>query len=565
MPPDKRMTVRLIFPCLVVTAFLGMTGFIDTNVSALVQRRPMKKSGNDLGEWGWKEGGKYVDDIVVVVGGSATESAKELIQELVEIGYTVWWRKENCNYDHTDIYTCREFYGYVTYLKDDDPLKPVASFATVFIHGHNNSWHSGYDSSIAEDIRSAAICAAKSNEYTPLNSMEVTYRWLYDINVYTRLGLWNSEIAPFFQNKSLNYTVDTSTSITSFQGGQWAVSPSALRAVPEGFWDFAFEKNIASKERPMYLQLDSLFWEQFIHLVFGNKPQINVYNWNAICKPPDDKFSNVFYQNWIDDVVGNTPVDITLSRSRQGIWTKGSKKVFVVLGKRVTVSTSPTAISKSLVKNLLKAGYGIWIRHPESVVCKSCDVNSENCGAAIGYLSFLTRNTEYVIPANKILFLRGDESFSEVENYLEPTLARLATSNLQFEPLKLPSEGNTSTDAVVYKHIAVIHIRSNWRTYVDSSLFREMLNASNASALGSLPTPVQRVVPRPRQTRFPRRRKVLMPPTNGAHFIVSTNYIRSIHPHYFGVIRDAMTQPIVVADMRVLWKVIFGMPLWETT
>eukprot|EP01059_Diplonema_ambulator_P007968 TRINITY_DN174_c0_g1_i1.p1 TRINITY_DN174_c0_g1~~TRINITY_DN174_c0_g1_i1.p1 ORF type:complete len:547 (+),score=135.95 TRINITY_DN174_c0_g1_i1:38-1642(+) len=150
---------------------------------------------NKMGTWTYDPLGAHLDTIVVL-GGTDRDPTGHLAQE----GYVVWRRNDDCRKVYHSIMdapdlsislACHEMWGYLGYLSDTDPAKPVGK-RVALIHGHLESWHQpGRLSMIIED---AVKCSVARNGFAPLTKVRTANanrRWEEKGTALNWINYWN--------------------------------------------------------------------------------------------------------------------------------------------------------------------------------------------------------------------------------------------------------------------------------------------------------------------------------------------------------------------------------------
>eukprot|EP01064_Diplonema_japonicum_P028597 TRINITY_DN4419_c0_g1_i1.p1 TRINITY_DN4419_c0_g1~~TRINITY_DN4419_c0_g1_i1.p1 ORF type:complete len:605 (+),score=77.23 TRINITY_DN4419_c0_g1_i1:171-1985(+) len=225
---------------------------------------------NAIGTWIWNP--KILKkNVLVVIGGTDLDPSPGLVSR----GFMVWRRNMHCAVHLSKIWgaplekrhsrhICTESWGYLGYLIDRDPMKPVADY-TVFIHGHLHSWHQPGD--LALIIDDAVECAVTTGRYTPLTMVDMMDKWTVWENqgvVKRWINSWNSlfsDIRPIKGTRLQN----------------WCCASFVLpRAVIEANPISVYERYLAQRVRHALdpeMQLTGFFSEYTHHLLF-NEPEV---------------------------------------------------------------------------------------------------------------------------------------------------------------------------------------------------------------------------------------------------------------------------------------------------
>eukprot|EP01060_Flectonema_neradi_P034311 TRINITY_DN597_c6_g1_i1.p1 TRINITY_DN597_c6_g1~~TRINITY_DN597_c6_g1_i1.p1 ORF type:complete len:337 (+),score=33.14 TRINITY_DN597_c6_g1_i1:48-1013(+) len=230
----------------------------------------LMKDSNTAGSWSWREGGAYINQSLIVIGGNN----HSVVDELVDLGYTVWTRNQDCQKIQPKLneQVCREFFGYLGYLADGDPKKPRPP-NVIFIHGHEYAWHQRHGWDV---LQPSVKCAEKKDEFVPLVSMEwevanaSSYRaYIEGKPKYTlKRGKTNkSYIEMYNELFGKLRTID----VEYLQGwccGQYVIPQSIIQRNPVEFYDQLLSKFLTGKGG-FRGSLNGYFLEYTFHLFFG--------------------------------------------------------------------------------------------------------------------------------------------------------------------------------------------------------------------------------------------------------------------------------------------------------
>ena len=253
---------------------------------------------NEIGIWFWIPGGQHVGKTLIVLGG---DNIGELVN-LVRDGYMVWTRRDNCKDYRPKLHAqvCREYFGYFSYLADNDPRKPDPP-SVAFIHGHENSWHQRFGWA---SLRAATNCALAKERFIPIVRME----WEVANNGYKNYRDYTASI------KLPKYILKTSNSNKSYIAfwNRYFGNIRSISAHQLGGWccgQFVVPRSVIHRNpHEFYAQLlpilktgkggftgsfNGFFLEYVIHLFFGEPAQINPYTQSS-CIDDDGNEDLVF-------------------------------------------------------------------------------------------------------------------------------------------------------------------------------------------------------------------------------------------------------------------------------
>ena len=492
-------------------------------------------ASNAAGTWRWRNGGAYVGDMLVVIGGSVYDVDKELI----DLGYTVWVANERC--DRSKVkhdWTCKENWGYLKYLSDTDPDKPVAN-SVAFIHGHNMSWHM-QQTSMRDSLKIAMDCALKYPRYRSLHPlMYQPGMWLYN-------GWWNSFThtwnAHFGDLRKIRHRRNV-----GWSAGQFVI-PKRLISTNDSLWERAMQKSYASDN------IHAIFWEYNWHVAFGEDTVSDVFRHPQECMPaPNDQLGDPEYAQLVRTSLRGT---VVIDRYMQEIRTANSgTDVLVVFGLPLKPEGAERGTSPKLVAALQAKGYNVWLQHPESVR-STLPVDLPT----LGYLTFLRREGR-VATQRDVVFLRGDEDVAVLKDVEEGL--RCAGEHKQYVALGRNTEEEVKARA---QSIAAALKKDRLPVRdadVQQKMFWDMERHLSSTYVRAVEEAFSNKVKRERVWPYAPVGEQPLLPRIGQHFVVTQSMIDVIPTHYWDCVTDeciSHTGRACMMLMEYLWHVQFGAP-----
>ena len=230
----------------------------------------MKEGSNTMGKWMWREGGVFINQSLIVIGGSN----HTVVQELVDLGYMVWVRKQNCHevLPALNPQVCREYYGYLGYLADGSIDKPRPP-NVIFLHGHQYAWHQRHGWDV---LQPSVKCAEKKEEFVPLVSMEwevgnaSSYRaYIEKKPKYTlKRGKTNKSYLEMYNELFGKLRTVEVENLQGWCCGQYVIPQSIIQKNPVQFYDQLLSKFLTGKGGYRG-SLNGYFLEYTFHLFFG--------------------------------------------------------------------------------------------------------------------------------------------------------------------------------------------------------------------------------------------------------------------------------------------------------
>eukprot|EP01061_Rhynchopus_euleeides_P045325 TRINITY_DN8086_c0_g1_i1.p1 TRINITY_DN8086_c0_g1~~TRINITY_DN8086_c0_g1_i1.p1 ORF type:complete len:611 (+),score=59.79 TRINITY_DN8086_c0_g1_i1:1947-3779(+) len=490
-------------------------------------------ASNRIGTWRWRKDGAYRHDMLVVMGGML----HPIDSELLDLGYMVWTVDVACSRKGKPGMkkaSCSESHGYVNYLADPDPKKPVAK-SVAFLHGHAKSWHTlGY--TIPELLERARHCAPLYHRYFSLNPTgfaPAIYRYHNMWKGHPRR--WNQLFGEF---RSIPPTVER---IVSPHSAQFVVPADVVRNNLT-FWGKALEYLNSGKT-------SGYFWEYMWHVALGEDIQPDVYALVPACLPANDRFEDPTYAKLLGRTLeGVYRADRKMQEIRTfntgGKWKSG---VLVVIGCVLTEEPLAHTAHPLLIKEIQRLGYNVWLRHPESVACK---MNTDaDCAEQLGYLTFLGRHSKRQ-ESEVLVFLRGNEEVSVLKRLTEAI--RCARGSDLFVAL-----GSGTTKAAIEEEVLALKQRRKCRKeFKDLPDGLAKIESKYAGDIGKR---------NPQYTEWPREMfdAAALPLTRlGSHFVVTQRLLNSIPDDYFQIILDVYNfhEACLVGLLQLYWHVLFGAP-----
>eukprot|EP01064_Diplonema_japonicum_P015477 TRINITY_DN2318_c0_g1_i1.p1 TRINITY_DN2318_c0_g1~~TRINITY_DN2318_c0_g1_i1.p1 ORF type:complete len:548 (+),score=159.72 TRINITY_DN2318_c0_g1_i1:58-1644(+) len=227
---------------------------------------------NAMGTWTYDPEGSNLDTIVVVGGQNVDPT-----EVLVRAGYVVWMRNDDCRgllkkatkATRDSIYAaCREMWGYLGYLSDSDPAKPVGK-QVAFVHGHLQSWHQPGD--LGKIISDAVSCSNKVDGYVPLTKVRtanINRKWEESGMAEKWIAHWNKQYGDIYTVKGKR--------LESFCCASAVVPQSVIEKRPVSEY--------ARFADPSTFVLQSgFFWEYMFPMVFGQPEVVDTSKTLASC------------------------------------------------------------------------------------------------------------------------------------------------------------------------------------------------------------------------------------------------------------------------------------------
>eukprot|EP01064_Diplonema_japonicum_P015478 TRINITY_DN2318_c0_g1_i3.p1 TRINITY_DN2318_c0_g1~~TRINITY_DN2318_c0_g1_i3.p1 ORF type:complete len:539 (+),score=122.22 TRINITY_DN2318_c0_g1_i3:53-1618(+) len=265
--------------------FRGGKGFFETVIPNMFMTAASKQfpsqlavkvkgivKSNAMGTWTYDPEGSNLDTIVVVGGQNVDPT-----EVLVRAGYVVWMRNDDCRgllkkatkATRDSIYAaCREMWGYLGYLSDSDPAKPVGK-QVAFVHGHLQSWHQPGD--LGKIISDAVSCSNKVDGYVPLTKVRtanINRKWEESGMAEKWIAHWNKQYGDIYTVKGKR--------LESFCCASAVVPQSVIEKRPVSEY--------ARFADPSTFVLQSgFFWEYMFPMVFGQPEVVDTSKTLASC------------------------------------------------------------------------------------------------------------------------------------------------------------------------------------------------------------------------------------------------------------------------------------------
>ena len=467
---------------------------------------------NDAGYWTAPRRG--AEDATLVVVGGSTDDCSPLLSRA---GHAVWKSRSRCGKGGR----CRENWGYIKYLADEDSEKP-RNKAVAFVHGHSESGRHQRAVPLEELIKDAAACALRTERFTSI------YRV-----INFRAGIHASSVLRTFNDVF----------------GEWRRVPDSEMQVENHFCCAQFvlpRARIEANPAALYRKMDAfhndprchgIYYELIWHLFFKESVSVDVSENQCEPTPPD---------NFLAAHLEAVP-DLHIESNRIGLWTPrhstAHKDVIVVSGADYNnwyeyrdrpgeESISLHVQREKFVKGILKADYDLWVRRP--LVGRHKGARHD----ARGYLAYITDFTRAAQYGRKhVVFLRGDE---------EVTPELLAAVQAAVDKVRAARESGGELFA---------YIRWKGESVLDEPISRVSgpngWNGMNCAAFcnnGKIPSEPSDI-------------KAMLGEVKGAHFVVGAEVFKDRHP-------QCLTEALVTADFdyeqkymnmyHYFWRLMLG-------
>ena len=259
-PHCQRSTVDRVCrdPDAPVTVTIDASGmaFAENHVGMWWWRVPRQADGSLVPE-PWKIPAEY--KTLVVIGGRLDNPTKELTAH----GKVVWrlqdqWFGPQCNPER-----CVETFGYMNYLADPHPEKPVLPYI-MFVHGHDRSWHQ-QGSALNMVSTDNERCIEESGGYTPLSSLACPTLWQPPSSHVSELV----NAAPFFTDYLPH--LDKETPIEGYIGATFGLPARVVAMHPPEFYQGLLDNH----NRKNDITYNGIFFEFIYHYIFGEPQRID--------------------------------------------------------------------------------------------------------------------------------------------------------------------------------------------------------------------------------------------------------------------------------------------------
>ena len=477
---------------------------------------------NSVGNWKYRKTVPQVNDTLIVIGGSICP--KNVMDELLNAGFLVWISNYVClDKDHPQLY-CKEQQGYVRYLSDKDPKRPIRD-RIAFLHGHGPKWHTGgIDPMLL--LTTALNCSRGYDGFVSLHPL------IYADSMWLHNPYW-AGYGPQWNTYFSEFTGVLETRRRAPQSAQFVV-PKSFITRNDSFWEKAKELTV---NKPV---LNSQFWEYSWHVAFGLPVQLDVYNLIPQCLPANNKFVSLAYDKKVNELLTGV---IVPDRYMQEIKTENTgddwkTDTIVVLGEHID------GVNPELVSSLQKSGYNLWVRHPEGFGCKL--LKQEDCNYVAGYLIYLRR--KYRKKYQTVVFMRGDETDLSIIKKIEEARSCSHQHN-QYVGL-----GSAMIEDIKVR-LDDIRKRIKSATLLDGNEYRERHN-HQVRVMQKLPGYGEKDWP------FEDFTGELLPRIGG-HFVVTQEMIDMIPHDYFGWLLDNFNSHVrspLVETFELYWHLSFGAP-----
>ncbi|KAJ9452156.1 hypothetical protein DIPPA_21949 [Diplonema papillatum] len=360
---------------------------------------------NSMGQWSYRRNSPHVGKLLVVIGGAVADAGLHLL----ESGFPVWKYTGLCS---GRTFYCHESFGYLSYLADEDPAKPVADYV-AFLHGHNNSRRHQRFVPIVELVNSARACAEKTKRYSVL----------YPVPTFRTAGAgdadaWNKQFGKYRK-------IDPHPSeLRHYCCAQFVVPRPVIDANPRALYLDLLRADFNE-------QFTGANFEVFYHFLFHEPVSVDFTE--AVCEPPlppafDHLFVDPNTANAVpgsalraDAVLVRTPLEPSAQPRNPRA---GFEAVFGADYPPVSPAPDVEARMRATARLFQSKGHPLSVRRPRGG--RHIAWRTE----VMGYLSYLT----YDVPrARYAVFVHGDEADPDaLYKAVEDAWRRLQASNGSF-------------------------------------------------------------------------------------------------------------------------------------